>query len=45
MLSPTLAVMTRKLSRLAPSDVDILLSGETGVGKRCTPRPSTARAA
>jgi DNA-binding NtrC family response regulator len=32
-LSPTLAVLTRKLSRLAPSDVDILLSGETGVGK------------
>jgi transcriptional regulator of acetoin/glycerol metabolism len=32
-LSPTLAMLTRKLSRLAPSDVDILLSGETGVGK------------
>jgi DNA-binding NtrC family response regulator len=32
-LSPTLALLTRKLSRLAPSEVDILLSGETGVGK------------
>jgi transcriptional regulator with PAS, ATPase and Fis domain len=32
-LSPALALMMRKLSRLAPSDVDILLSGETGVGK------------
>jgi transcriptional regulator with PAS, ATPase and Fis domain len=32
-LSPGLAILTRKLSRLAPSEVDILLSGETGVGK------------
>jgi hypothetical protein len=32
-LSPALAVLVRKLARLAPSDVDILLSGETGVGK------------
>jgi DNA-binding NtrC family response regulator len=32
-LSPALAMMTRKLSRVAPSGVDILLSGETGVGK------------
>jgi hypothetical protein len=32
-LSPTLAALVRKLSRLAPSDVDILLAGETGVGK------------
>jgi transcriptional regulator with PAS, ATPase and Fis domain len=32
-LSPTLAGLVRKLSRLAPSDVDILLAGETGVGK------------
>jgi transcriptional regulator with PAS, ATPase and Fis domain len=32
-LSPVLAGLMRKLSRLAPSDVDILLSGETGVGK------------
>jgi DNA-binding NtrC family response regulator len=32
-LSAPLAVLLRKLSRLAPSRVDILLSGETGVGK------------
>jgi DNA-binding NtrC family response regulator len=32
-LSATLAQLLRKLARLAPSDVDILLSGETGVGK------------
>src|SRR5262245_32190729 len=32
-LSPVLALLVRKLSRLAPSNVDILLSGETGVGK------------
>jgi transcriptional regulator of acetoin/glycerol metabolism len=32
-LSPALATLTRKLARLAPSDVDILLLGETGVGK------------
>jgi transcriptional regulator of acetoin/glycerol metabolism len=32
-LSSSLALLVRKLSRLAPSDVDILLSGETGVGK------------
>jgi len=32
-LSPVLAGLVRKLSRLAPSDVDILLAGETGVGK------------
>jgi DNA-binding NtrC family response regulator len=32
-LSAPLALLMRKLSRLAPSDVDILLSGETGVGK------------
>jgi transcriptional regulator with PAS, ATPase and Fis domain len=32
-LSPGLAMLVRKLSRLAPSGVDILLSGETGVGK------------
>ncbi|HTA18317.1 MAG TPA: sigma 54-interacting transcriptional regulator [Polyangia bacterium] len=32
-LSASLAVLTRKLSRLAPSSVDVLLSGETGVGK------------
>ncbi len=32
-LSAGLAVLTRKLSRLAPSGVDVLLSGETGVGK------------
>jgi transcriptional regulator with PAS, ATPase and Fis domain len=32
-LSAPLAGLMRKLSRLAPSDVDILLSGETGVGK------------
>jgi transcriptional regulator of acetoin/glycerol metabolism len=32
-LSAGLATLARKLSRLAPSDVDILLSGETGVGK------------
>jgi transcriptional regulator with PAS, ATPase and Fis domain len=32
-LSPALALLTRKLSRLAPADVDILLSGETGAGK------------
>jgi DNA-binding NtrC family response regulator len=32
-LSPTLGLLVRKLSRLAPSDVDILLAGETGVGK------------
>ena len=32
-LSPTLAMFVRKLNRLAPSEVDILLSGETGVGK------------
>jgi transcriptional regulator with PAS, ATPase and Fis domain len=32
-LSAPLAVLLRKLSRLAPARVDILLSGETGVGK------------
>jgi DNA-binding NtrC family response regulator len=32
-LSSTLALLTRKLSRLAPAGVDVLLSGETGVGK------------
>jgi transcriptional regulator with PAS, ATPase and Fis domain len=32
-LSPTLAMLVRKLSRLAPAAVDVLLSGETGVGK------------
>jgi transcriptional regulator with PAS, ATPase and Fis domain len=32
-LSPVLAMLTRKMNRLAPSAVDILLSGETGVGK------------
>jgi len=32
-LSAGLAGLVRKLSRLAPSGVDILLSGETGVGK------------
>jgi DNA-binding NtrC family response regulator len=32
-LSPSLALLTRKLSRLAPSPIDILLAGETGVGK------------
>jgi transcriptional regulator of acetoin/glycerol metabolism len=32
-LSARLAGLVRKLSRLAPSDVDVLLSGETGVGK------------
>jgi DNA-binding NtrC family response regulator len=32
-LSAGLAVLTRKLCRLAPSGVDVLLSGETGVGK------------
>jgi DNA-binding NtrC family response regulator len=32
-LSSGLALLVRKLSRVAPSDVDILLSGETGVGK------------
>jgi DNA-binding NtrC family response regulator len=32
-LSAVLAQLVRKLSRLAPSDVDILLAGETGVGK------------
>ena len=32
-LSASLATLLRKLSRLAPSEVDILLSGETGVGK------------
>jgi DNA-binding NtrC family response regulator len=32
-LSAPLAQLVRKLSRLAPSNVDILLSGETGVGK------------
>jgi DNA-binding NtrC family response regulator len=32
-LSPVLATLVRKLARLAPSHVDILLSGETGVGK------------
>jgi transcriptional regulator with PAS, ATPase and Fis domain len=32
-LSPTFAMLVRKLSRLAPSHVDVLLSGETGVGK------------
>jgi transcriptional regulator with PAS, ATPase and Fis domain len=32
-LSAPLATLLRKLNRLAPSDVDLLLSGETGVGK------------
>jgi hypothetical protein len=32
-LSPLLGLLVRKLARLAPSAVDILLSGETGVGK------------
>jgi transcriptional regulator of acetoin/glycerol metabolism len=32
-LSAVLATRLRKLNRLAPSPVDILLSGETGVGK------------
>jgi transcriptional regulator with PAS, ATPase and Fis domain len=32
-LSPALALLTRKLSRLAPAAVDVLFSGETGVGK------------
>ncbi|HVU51003.1 MAG TPA: sigma 54-interacting transcriptional regulator [Polyangia bacterium] len=32
-LSPALAGLLRKMARLAPSNVDILLSGETGVGK------------
>ena len=32
-LSSVLATILRKLSRLAPSAVDVLLSGETGVGK------------
>src|SRR5258708_215929 len=32
-LSAPLALLLRKLSRLAPARVDILLSGETGVGK------------
>jgi transcriptional regulator with PAS, ATPase and Fis domain len=32
-MSAGLAALTRKLSRLAPSNVDLLLSGETGVGK------------
>ena len=32
-LSPQLALLTRKLRRLAPSQVDLLLTGETGVGK------------
>jgi transcriptional regulator with PAS, ATPase and Fis domain len=32
-LSPTMSIMVRKLSRLAPADVDVLLGGETGVGK------------
>jgi len=32
-LSPALATLARKLARLAPSDVDILFVGETGVGK------------
>jgi transcriptional regulator with PAS, ATPase and Fis domain len=32
-MSPVLARMCERLRRLAPSDVDILLGGETGVGK------------
>ena len=32
-LSAALAQLVRKLARLGPSDVDIVLSGETGVGK------------
>jgi transcriptional regulator with PAS, ATPase and Fis domain len=31
--SPTLALLCRKLKRLAPSGAEILLTGETGVGK------------
>jgi DNA-binding NtrC family response regulator len=32
-LSASLALLLRKLARLAPSNVDVLLCGETGVGK------------
>jgi transcriptional regulator with PAS, ATPase and Fis domain len=32
-LSPAMAVLTRKLRRLAAAPVDVLLTGETGVGK------------
>jgi transcriptional regulator with PAS, ATPase and Fis domain len=32
-LSPAMSVLTRKLRRLAPAAVDLLLTGETGVGK------------
>jgi len=32
-LSPVMAMMARKLRRLASANVDILLAGETGVGK------------
>jgi transcriptional regulator of acetoin/glycerol metabolism len=32
-LAAPLALLLRKLARLAPSDVDILIAGETGVGK------------
>jgi transcriptional regulator with PAS, ATPase and Fis domain len=32
-LSPAMATLARKLSRLAPAAVDVLLGGETGVGK------------
>jgi DNA-binding NtrC family response regulator len=33
-LSPTMALLGRKLRRLAPANVDLLLAGETGVGKQ-----------
>jgi pSer/pThr/pTyr-binding forkhead associated (FHA) protein len=33
-LSPTMALLSRKLRRLAPANVDLLLTGETGVGKQ-----------
>jgi DNA-binding NtrC family response regulator len=32
-LSPTMSVLVRKLNRMAPAAIDLLIDGETGVGK------------